>query len=591
MDRILAPVRSHSPCAWASHSLTRLYRFLDPEWTWNKKFEPFKAIGSDMFLLVSPGRISLMVADAEAHTQICTRRNDFPKPIEMYGSVDLFGKNVVSTEGSIWRHHRKITSPPFTEKNNHQVWLESLHQGKSMLTSWIKDGTESKTRVSDVGADTMRLSLHVISRAGFGVRLLWPHEELEQSGQAGTIPEGHTMTYKDALSTLLENILSVMLIPRWFLIRSPIKANQIAYQSFLEWGKYMREMYQEKKAEVKEGQTPREGMDLMGALISGAGITEDSLNTQDMEKGSKQLLTDDEILGNAFVFILAGHETAANTLHFSMLFLAMNWGSQERLHKDLDEIFGDRPLSSWDYDHDVPKLFGSMAGAVMNEELRLIPPVIGIPKSTPKNSPQPLTINGKRVVVPAGSHVTLDTAATHRNPKYWPTLLGPNATDAEIEADLDTFKPERWLLDPSKSALQDEAHQHASTNADPDDISHDTTSDTSSSLFRPPRGAYIPFSEGFRACLGRRFAQVEVLAVLAVIFRDYSVELALDEFASEDEVAGMNAAQQEQTWRKAKTRAEGLLKHGMGSIITIQMRGGKVPMKFVKRGSERFRFD
>lgn len=536
-----------------------------------------------------------MVADAEAVTQICTRRNDFPKPIEMYGSVDLFGKNVVSTEGSIWRHHRKITSPPFTEKNNYQVWLESLHQGSSMLTSWIRQGTDSKTKVSDVGADTMRLSLHVISRAGFGVRLLWPHEELEQSGQAGAIPEGHTMTYKDALSTLLENILSVMLIPRWFLIRSPIKANQIAYQSFLEWGKYMREMYQEKKAEVKAGQTPREGMDLMGALISGAGITEDTLNTEDTEKGTKQMLTDDEILGNAFVFILAGHETAANTLHFSMLFLAMNWGSQARLHRDIDDIFGSRPVSEWDYDHDVPKLFGSMVGAVMNEELRLIPPVIGIPKSTPKGSPQPMTINGKRVIVPAFTHVTLDTAATHRNPKYWPTLCGPGATDADIEKDLDTFKPERWLLDSKTSALHTTlaAHEHD------DDEQHQQQSetdamgarDTSASLFRPARGAYIPFSEGYRACLGRRFAQVEVLAVLAVIFRDYSVELALDEFASEDEVAGMSGAEREKTWRRAKTRAEGLLKHGMGSIITIQMRDGKVPMKFVKRGSERFMYD
>lgn len=63
----------------------------------------------------------LHVADAEAIAQITTRRNDFPKPIGMYSSIDLFGKNVVSTEGAFWRHHRKITSPPFTEKNNHLV--------------------------------------------------------------------------------------------------------------------------------------------------------------------------------------------------------------------------------------------------------------------------------------------------------------------------------------------------------------------------------------------------------------------------------------------------------------------------------------
>ena len=67
---------------------------------------------------------------------------------------------------------------------------------------------------------------------------------------------------------------------------------------------------------------------------------------------NKQLLTDDEILGNAFVFILAGHETAANTIHFSLLFLALHPSSQRRLQKDLDKILGDKPISEWNYEED-----------------------------------------------------------------------------------------------------------------------------------------------------------------------------------------------------------------------------------------------
>lgn len=190
-------------------------RFLDPEWTWLRRHEPFKAIGSDIFMVCSPGKNSVYVCDPEATVQITTRRNDFPKPIEIYGSVDLFGKNVISTEGSIWRHHRKITSPPFTEKNNHLVWQESLHQGQSLIASFLDKGSEK-----DISAATMRLSLHIISYAGFGRRLLWPHEELKESGKAVVVPEGHTMTYKDALSTLLENIIAVMLLPTWFLSKS-----------------------------------------------------------------------------------------------------------------------------------------------------------------------------------------------------------------------------------------------------------------------------------------------------------------------------------------------------------------------------------
>ncbi|EME42225.1 hypothetical protein DOTSEDRAFT_73141 [Dothistroma septosporum NZE10] len=553
--------------------------FLQPDFIWTKKHKVFKEIGSDVLLLVAPGSNTLYVADAEAMSQITTRRNDFPKPTWMYSSVDLFGKSVVSTEGALWRHHRKITSPPFTEKNNALVWTESLQQAESMMAGWIgKDATDSGT-IWDVATESMRLSLHIISRAGFGVRLHWPHEEQETP-----IPAGHSMTYKDALESLLHNLIVMILTPTWLLSRSPLKFHKTAYKAFREWGQYMREMYDEKRSEVKSGQS-REGMDLMGALVKGAGMTEDSLNddaTADPEKGSanKGLFSDDEILGNAFVFILAGHETAANTIHFSILFLAMKMASQKRLQQDLDAIFGHKPVSEWDYEKDVPKLFGSMCGAVMNEQLRLIPPVVGIPKTTPKDRPQGLQLNGKHYTVPENCYVTLDTVATHNNPKYWPHTS---------EEDLLEFRPERWLLDPVK----------ANTNTDDsgyreeEDLEFDETDkrpDTAASLFRPAKGAYVPFSEGYRSCLGRRFAQVEILAVLAVIFKTYTVELDVSEYLSDEDFKTATEAQKRDAWKKADARARDLLDNGMMTIITIQMRKGKVPFRFVKRGHERFNF-
>jgi hypothetical protein len=82
-----------------------------------------------------------------------------------------------------------------------------------------------------------------------------------------------------------------------------------------------------------------------------------------------------------------------------------------------------------------------------------------------------------------------------------------------------------------------------------------------------------------------------VLAVLAAIFRDYTVELDLDKYASEEEIAGMDDVLKRQTWDKARDTAEGLLKHGMMTIITIQMRAGKVPVKFTKRGSEKYKYN
>ena len=77
-------------------------------------------------MTVSPGGILLFTADADVITEMVgTRRNDFPKPSHFYRSVNIYGKNVVSSEGALWRQHRRITSPPFTEKNNHLVWVSS----------------------------------------------------------------------------------------------------------------------------------------------------------------------------------------------------------------------------------------------------------------------------------------------------------------------------------------------------------------------------------------------------------------------------------------------------------------------------------
>jgi hypothetical protein len=227
--KLILPYLRKLPASWTRSWLD----FVDIEWVWAQQYTKFKELGHDTFLTVSPTSILFWTADANAISQITTRRNDFPKPIHMYGSIDIFGKNVISTEGPVWRRHRKITNPPFTEKNNHLVWRESLHQAQAMLRGWTgPDGTGNKT-VTSIPDDAMRLSLYIISRSGFGVRLQWPEVETDGDTEDGElkgagagdidamgISNGHTMTYTDALQTLLHNILFVMLMPRYLLSRS-----------------------------------------------------------------------------------------------------------------------------------------------------------------------------------------------------------------------------------------------------------------------------------------------------------------------------------------------------------------------------------
>lgn len=349
----------------------------------------------------------------------------------------------------------------------------------------------------------------------------------------------------------------------------------------------MIEMREKKKIEVSAG-ADTAGMDLMGALVKSAGYGSDA----SIGKGQDDYLTDDEILGNAFVFILAGHETTANTIHFSLLFLAMELAEQRKLQKDLDSIFHGRNPSEWDYDQDIPRLFGGMTGAVLNETLRLIPPVINIPKST--ITWQNIEIDGKQYKVPPKTYVTLCTAAVHRDPKYWPA--GPPLPldqawhpTSNRDNDLNEFRPSRWLL--ADDHNKDSSMPGADNNKDAESVGVNTAPDTAETLFKPRKGAYLPFSDGYRSCIGRRFAQVEVLAVLAVLLSEYSVELAVDDYASDKEVAAMPEPEKKKVWTKAKQDARDKLRTKMGTIITIQLRAGHyVGFRLVRRGTERFNF-
>ncbi|KAL5114395.1 hypothetical protein ACEQ8H_007705 [Pleosporales sp. CAS-2024a] len=555
-----------------------------PEWSYLYGMRPYEKLGKDVFLAASCTRIQCFVANAAAITQITTRRNDFPKPLDMYTGLELYGKNLVTTEGAEWRMHRKLVAPSFGEKNNELVFTESIHHAKALLRLWTgADGRGDQT-VADPSQGAMNIALYIISSAGFDVRVVWPHEEglptpdRKTEGESMLVgsetPSGHEMNYRQALGEVLHNFMWTIILPTKYLLKSPIKFHRTVGKAVVEWGKYMDELYELKKRQVASGSLTG-GIDLFEALIRGSGILDDK--TPNLQKS--------DLLGNAFVLMLAGHETTANTIHYSLIYLAMNWASQKRLQDDLANALGSKSIQEWKYEEDFPKLFGGMAAAVMNETLRLLQPVTNIPKSTPPGKPQPITIDGEQYTIPGGIHVFL-SCAVHRNPKYWPAPAGA-PKDAKVR-DVDCFRPERWLTTSTKNT-----DDFVDINYDDEDLRGPSGEDTSSQLFKPEKGAYIPFSDGFRSCIGRRFAQVEVLAVLGVIFTQYSVELAVDEFASDDEVERMpkGGLERRQVYQKACDRADHALKYQVASIITLQLRGVSIPIRLVRKGEERFIFE
>lgn len=172
-----------------------------------------------------------------------------------------------------------------------------------------------------------------------------------------------------------------------------------------------------------------------------------------------------ELRDQVLIFLLAGHETTATSLAFSLHLLARHPEQQDRAREEISRVLGDRTPEAADLDR-LPYLT-----QVLKEAMRLFPaaPVIG------RKAVAATEIDGH--TIPAGADVILAPWVTHRLPGHWP--------------DPDRFDPERF-------APEAEAQR--------------------------PRYAWFPFGGGPRACIGQHFSMLESVIALAMILRAYEFE-------------------------------------------------------------------
>jgi cytochrome P450 len=126
-------------------------------------------------------------------------------------------------------------------------------------------------------------------------------------------------------------------------------------------------------------------------------------------------LTEAEIYGNMFVFNFAGHDTTAHSFTFAIFFLAANPRVQDWLGEEVQRVFGDRPIESWDYRADFPRLKRCLA--VLYETVRLYTPVPVIKWTADKA--QPLVVNGKTFILPPDSMIAPSYGSVQTDPRFW----------------------------------------------------------------------------------------------------------------------------------------------------------------------------
>ncbi|PCH40911.1 cytochrome P450 [Wolfiporia cocos MD-104 SS10] len=421
---------------------------------WKTKHQDFAQFGSDIVSSVSVlprPRIMFFLADAQAIKDVTNARHRFPKPVDHMGVLSYYGNNVLVTERDEWKRHRKITAPAFTERNIRLVWDVTTKVTEELCEVVWKGRDEiAVDSVTDV---TVPITLFVIGTAGFGQQISWIDDNI--------LPAGHAMKFKDAMHVTSENIILKAIFPEWVLAHAPISRVRQFYIASNELQRYMEEMIQSRRSGEKQSLG---GDDLFTCLLEA--------NDDGSIEGEAHL-SDSEMMGNIFAFLIAGYETTAHSLAYALILLALHQDEQEALYQHIRSVLPDGRVSSYD---DMNQLTYSLA--VFLETLRMFPPVNMIPKKAEEDTVLTTrTSSGelRTVPCPAGSAIMIHASGIHYNPRYWP--------------DPYTFKPARFL--------------------DKD----------------WPRDALLAFSTGPRGCIGRRFGETEAVAALTYLVSRFRIDV------------------------------------------------------------------
>jgi len=116
---------------------------------------------------------------------VAQNRASFPKPTKLYGTLALFGRNIVVSEHDEWRRHRKVASPSFSERNNVLVFQETTRSVLNLFEMWKEQGKGDVVSIPDMTNITFEVAVQVIASAAFGYSITWKDD--------GQVPEGHKM--------------------------------------------------------------------------------------------------------------------------------------------------------------------------------------------------------------------------------------------------------------------------------------------------------------------------------------------------------------------------------------------------------------
>ncbi|SEQ22681.1 Cytochrome P450 [Loktanella sp. DSM 29012] len=361
------------------------------------------------------------------------RPDDFPKSERIgAGLRPLLGNSVFLTNGETWKRQRRIIDPAF-EGGRLRESFAAMHAAGQAAVARLAPLADGQPQ--DIEPETSHAAADVIFRTLFSIPI---------NDQVATEVFDEFRRYQRSQPIL--NLAAFVPGPRWMprFFKSDTRRTAQRIRALITG------LTQDRLTAIAAGHAPD---DLATKIMT----------TADPETGETFDL--DEMVDQVAIFFLAGHETSAAALAWTLYLLALNPDWQDRVATEArDWDGGFATLSSLHGTRDV-----------FREALRLYPPVPMMVRQT--TTPE---VFRDRPVRP-GSQVVLSPWHLHRQTRIWDRP--------------DDFDPARWQTKDGKAQQ---------------------------------RLAYMPFSAGPRVCTGAGFAMLEGVVILAQLLRAYQFELVPD---------------------------------------------------------------
>ena len=361
---------------------------------------------------------------------LVTNHKNFHKGRGLERAKNLLGEGLLTSEGDYHLRQRRLAQPAF-----HRQRVSAYGATMSAYAATRRERWRAGTEI-DVHQEMMALTLAIVGKTLFDADV--EHEADEIGAALATTFESFNFGFFLPFGELLER-LPLPATLRFKKARARLDAT------------IYRMIDERRRAPVDRG-------DLLSMLLL----------AQDTE-GDGTGMSDLQLRDEAMTIFLAGHETTANALTWTLYLLSQNPDVEQRVHAELDAALG-RRLPSAD---DLAAL--PYTRMVLAESMRLYPPawIVG------RRAMGPFEANG--YTIPARSIVLLSQYVMHRDERWFP--------------EPDRFDPDRFL--PERQAER-------------------------------PKFAYFPFGGGPRVCIGEQFAWMEGIILLATIVQRWKLRLVPD---------------------------------------------------------------